>query len=98
MEYHGNGARKMNTKRGGFPSRFALIALVFMFVVPSINAEPEVRDISDATVFVDGAVDYIEFAAGGGLGVVTTWTLTAPDGKQMSFQSTSTNTGNNQGG
>ncbi|MHB1260671.1 MAG: hypothetical protein ACYC2H_03035 [Thermoplasmatota archaeon] len=64
------------------PVRLASVALAVLFL-PLTTATPEVRDTSEATVFVDGNADYFEFA---GLGVAfyvgQSWSITAPDGLQ----------------
>lgn len=47
----------------------------------------EIKNISEATVFVNPAVDHIEFSGGVGSAAGTTWTLTAPNGiDSITFQ------------
>lgn len=51
-------------------------------LTPLATAAPEVRNTSLATVFVDGDVDYFQFAPNSGI-PGTIWTITSPSGEQL---------------
>jgi len=66
------------------PRDYVFWAVLALLLVPGVFAEPEVRPVSEATVFVDGSVDYLEID--GGLNIYSkVIRITAPDGEILSF-------------
>jgi hypothetical protein len=59
------------------------LAVLFL---PLVSADPEIRDASEATVFVDGDSDFFEFAYGYSLSPGTGWTIVGPAGGQLALQ------------
>lgn len=70
------------------PSHRLASAALAVLLLPLAAATPEVRDPSEATVFVDGSTDYFEFSSGALWGVGNTWDVIAPDGRVLTLTKT----------
>lgn len=69
--------------RGRDPPLKRLLPLLLLgaLLAPLVQAAPQVLPASSATVFVNGAVDYFQFAPSSMVGIGSTWEITNPSGE-----------------